>query len=261
MYFACELSRLWLIADFDGTLTQFYRHGQHTPSLTHVLRSQWYLSESFTQESQKLYEIYKPLESDPNLTLAEKSRLMTERYTLNKKLLIAERLHRSHIQEVAQSDILQLRVWHQKFFEYIRLHQIPLIIMSASWLWYDAIYAYLVYRGLRSDQIHIISNQCIWDSDGYMIDFVEPLIHPFNKHASHIIQDPCYADLTERKDILLLGNMITDLQMSEWLSYDRQYTVAWCETQEELGWFQEHFDLVIWDDGPMDPVNQRLWAV
>ena len=146
MYYTPDLSKLMIIADFDGTLTQAYAHGHKTPSLTHLLTSTDCLSHHLSEQLHFLYQHYRPLEYDPTLDFWHKTLLMEERWTKVKHLMIQEKLHKQHIEIITHADYMLLRPGVPDMFTFAQIHHIPIIIISASGVWYDTIYEYLAMR-------------------------------------------------------------------------------------------------------------------
>lgn len=263
MYYIPDLSKLLIIADFDGTLTQAHSYDKPTPSLTHILSSQWYLGTDFTTKSKALFDYYRPIEYDHHLSLDFRIQAMEEWWTKSKQLMIDFKLHRDHIRQIACSDVMMLRPGAKEFFDFLIQHHIPLVIMSASGVWVDAISQYLAYNDIHidTDLAAIISNQCIRDDTWYMVDFVRPQMHSLNKTGRRILQHPHYhLHRSHKTDILLLGDRIHDLDMSSGLPHRCQYSIWRYNHHEDtqLARYQKYFDHVIIDDGPMNDVNKRL---
>lgn len=260
MLYKADLNKLLVVADFDGTLTQSSVDGHKTPSLTNILVSKWYLWDDFGRECDALYRYYRPIEYDHTIDVVHRSMMQQWRIAV-KHLMIQHRFHRDHILQIAHSDLIIPRPWLIQCLQLLHKHRVPVIIMSASGVGADAIQEYLLYRHLRwDDTMTILSNQCVRDNQGYMIDFVVPIIHSLNKTGRMIVDHSQYISWKYKRDILLLWDHIHDLQMTDDMPYDRQYAIWRCnpDTHHDLTLYTKYFDHVITNDGPMDDVYARL---
>lgn len=62
---------------------------------------------------------------------------------------------------------------------------------------------------------HVISNRMVFNDDGLLVGFSEPLIHMFNKHETHSADAPYYQAVHNRRNVILLGDGLGDLDMAE----------------------------------------------
>jgi len=83
------LENIHFLADFDNTLTKAFVNWKRTPSLVSVVRwKDWLLWNKCAEEDTKLFEKYYPLEIDPNISMQEKDKYMTEWWTKSFNLFI-----------------------------------------------------------------------------------------------------------------------------------------------------------------------------
>ncbi len=249
--------RFHVVADFDRTLTTAFVDGVPRYSIESILDEWWYLGEAFTLQAKKNFATYYPVEIDSTIPLSKKVPIMQEWRETEFALLISSWLTKAIIQEAMQSYKILLRPHHEIFFRMLREHDIPLIIFSASGLWYDGISFCLQRFEKLSDNIHIVSNAFIRDDAGKAIDVRKPIIHSFNKNESMAHQFPFYQDITHRKNVLLLGDALGDVHMADGFAYDNIIKIWFLnsETPELKQRFLEVYDVVIAGDGPMDEVN------
>lgn len=244
---------LYVLADFDKTLTYARTNGEETPSLISVLYNRWYLSKDYSDNAKHLAEIYRPIESDYAIPLEKRREQMLERWTKHRELLIESGLSRKHIQKVVDSWIIKLRDWSHDLFETLHSAGVPLVILSASWLGKDAISMYLEKQQLLSDKVYIISNGFERDDQDRAIGYQEPIITSLNKDETIISQDnfpSIYEDIVNRKNVMLLGDQVEDIGMASGHDHELLLTIGFLNnpTQEKIGYYKEYFDIVLlWD--------------
>lgn len=144
---------------------------------------------------------------------------MHERWTKQNNLLIHSELTRNTIKDVVQQEKIPFREGHEIFFDLLQSNDIPLLIFSASGMGYDGIYYSLEKAKKLYDNIDIISNAFIRDEEGRAIGVREPIIHTFNKDETVVKHFPIYEDIKDRKNILLLGDSLGDVDMANGFNY------------------------------------------
>ena len=253
----------YVIADFDRTLTKAFVDGKQNTSLVSVIQEQWYLWQNFTEQSRKNFDKYHPIEIDPNVSLEEKKKAMTERWKVQFELIIASWITRDMIKKVIKNEPIAFREGYKEFFDTLYKNNIPLIIFSASGLGYESIYYTFEKIHRLTDNIYIISNAFIRDETGKAIGVREPVIHSFNKDETSIKNFPIYEEIKDKKNILLLGDGIWDAKMADWSDYDNILKIWFLnnDSPENREKFSEVFDLIILSDGPMDEINKILQKI
>ena len=92
--------------------------------------------------------------------------------------------------------------------------KIPILVFSAGVG--DVIDEALQHHNLMKDNVKVISNYMTYDAEGKLIEFAGQLIHMFNKNESAVPHSAAYfQDLAHRHNVILLGDSIGDLQMSQ----------------------------------------------
>lgn len=248
-------SKLHIVADFDKTLTSCFVDGKKIVSLISILRDEHYLTPDYSEKAQALYDKYHPLETDPNLSLEEKRRLMHEWWVTHYDLLIKSGLSKSDLEKVAQSKVA-FRPGVMELFDISHKHDIPLIILSAAGVGTDAILLYLKRFDIHYENIHVVSNKFIWDSDGKMKGIEEPIIHNFNKDYTSVKKLSFYSQIENRKNVILLGDSVSDGQMLNGFDYENLIKIGFLNENEkgEIATYKEVYDIIILNDGTMDYV-------
>lgn len=253
-------SKLHIITDFDRTLTQAFVDGEYKSSLISVLYTEWYLSDHYQKTAQWYFDHYHPIEIDESIPLAERRAAMTERWVRHKQLLISEWLTRQHIYDAMQTHGVVLRSGAKEFFHLCAEKNIPVVIFSASGLGVIAIKKFLEKDNLLTSNVHIISNDFVRDDQGRAIDFQKPIIHSLNKGET-ILHEYDFADqLVNRPNIILMGDSIGDAAMANGSEYDHLLKIWFLnkDVEQKRKLYQEHFDVIIENDGDMDIVNEII---
>lgn len=253
------MENLHIIADFDGTLTKLFVDGEKSPSIIAELRNGNYLDEDYAKKAHELFDKYHPYEIDPNLPTKEKKEKMKEWWQTHFDLLIKKGLSLEDINKISKSGRVELRKGIEEFLEFLKNRNIPLIIMSASGIG-DVIPMYLKEKGLVYENIHIISNLYEWGENGIAIEVKKPIVHSGNKDETTLKNLPIYSELQKRKNVLLLGNGINDLDMIKGFDYDNLISIGFLgdNNQEKINLFKSGYDVVITNDKDLDFVNNLL---
>lgn len=265
---SCWSDLIHVLTDFDKTLTYARVDGSDTPSIISVLYNNGYLSNEYSQAAKQLEKTYRPIEDDMSIPLETRKEQMLEWWTKHRELLIKSNLSKHHIQQVVDSNIMKLRDGCIELLQLFGHHHIPVIIMSASGLWTDTIDLYLQKYLTKFDHIHSISNGFERDDTGIAVAYKLPIITSLNKDETVISQQmfpEIYADISSRKNVILMGDQIGDLGMVAGFEHDMVLKIWFCNdpTPEKLSLFQSSFDIVILGSEWMDALNklfiQTLW--
>ncbi|OMP04027.1 Pyrimidine 5'-nucleotidase, eukaryotic [Corchorus olitorius] len=248
-------SKLQVIADFDGTLTSHGLLQQGNPE--------------YDAKRQALYEYYHPLEFSPTIPLEEKTKLMEEWWGKTHDLLIEGGLTYDAIVNSVANSSIAFRDGVVELFEFLEERDVPVLIFSAGLA--DIIEEVLRQKVHRSfKNIKIVSNRMVFDDCGRLVSFKGKLIHVLNKneHALDMAAplhdqigdiDKPITDNTsvkQRTNVLLLGDHIGDLGMSDGLNYENRICVGFLNDniEKNLESHRNAFDIVYLNDAPMTGV-------
>ena len=98
----CKAKNLFVVSDFDRTLTCGSFEGIKTPSLISLLYNRPYLSPDYREKAQKLFEIYHPFEKDTSLPFAFRKQKMDEWWETHNTLLVASGLHQDDLRSITK---------------------------------------------------------------------------------------------------------------------------------------------------------------
>ncbi len=251
---------IYLITDFNRTLTKAYVDGEKTPSLISVLRDGDHLTLDYAEKAHALYNKYHAIEIDPDIPDGTKREAMHRWWTEHFDLLIKSGLKKKDIEDAVNSGKVHIRDGLPECFAKLQKHDVPVAIISSNGLGGDSISMYLEKEKIAYDNIHIISNSYIWDADGNATGVKEPIIHVANKDETVIRETPVFDLIKDRRNVILLGDSPDDIKMASGLDYDNIIKIGFLnENQEEnLEAYKRAFDVVIRNDSGMGYVNSLL---
>ncbi|KAH7289564.1 hypothetical protein KP509_30G009000 [Ceratopteris richardii] len=218
----------------------------------------------------QLFDYYYPLEVSPTIPLSEKIKLMEEWWEKTHSLLIEGGLSRQAIVESVARAAIEFRDGVDILFQYLQENSVPTLIFSAG---LADIIDEVMHQKLSQKylNVRVISNKMEFDSNGNLVGFLGKTIHVLNKNehalelsnqtlssgtSNNVDLELDVSALKRRKNVLLLGDHIGDLGMSDGLDYENRITVGFLNEKVDA-WMDEYkrsFDVVLLNDGTMDYV-------
>jgi len=186
---------------------------------------------------------------------------MKEWWTVHFELLIKSNLSKNDIVKAVKSNNIVLRDGLIEFLNTLKINNIPLVVLSSSGLGKEAIELCLEKKRLFSENIHIISNSFKWDKNGKAVSVKEPIIHTLNKDETAIKNFPgIFEKVRERKNIILLGDSISDIEMATGFDYEKLIKIGFLneEIESSLESYKKDFDVLILNDSSAQFLNQLL---
>jgi cytosolic 5'-nucleotidase 3 len=251
-------SKLHILSDFDRTLTKYFVNGKKIPSIIALIREGGYISPEYVKGAYELHDIYHPIEINTKISNKEKNIKMQEWWVKHFDLLIKSGMNKDIIKDIIIKNKIPFREGAFELFDKTHENNIPLIIMSATIG--DIALDSLKYANKLYPNIHLIANMLIWDKEGKAIGVKKPIIHTLNKHETEIKSLPVYKELKKRKNVILIGDLIEDLDMAKGFPYKNIIKIGFlCDNiNENLEAFKKNFDIVITNDSDMNYVNELL---
>jgi cytosolic 5'-nucleotidase 3 len=252
--------KLHVVSDFDKTLTSCFVNGKKIVSLISILRDEHYLTPDYAAKAQAMYDKYHPIEIDPNIPIADKEKAMHEWWTTHYELLIKSGLSKNDLASVAKSNKVSFRAGAMEFFDFLYEHNIPLLILSSAGVGAETISLYLENYHKLYKNIHVVSNTFVWDDKDHVIGVKEPIIHTYNKDYTSVKHFSFYNEIVERKNVILLGDGISDVNMMNGFEYDNLIKIGFLNenSKGELIEFKNVYDIIILNDGTMDYVLESF---
>lgn len=246
------LNKVHILADFDRTLTKAFYNWELRPSLISVLRKEWYLWEEYSKKAYELFNYYNPIEINPNISLEEKKKEMTNWWNKHLELLVKSNLHKNDLDKIVSSWVIEFRPWVKKLLKFLSENNIPIVIISANWLGTDSIKLYFEKSWFLTPNVHIISNEFLWNEKWNAIWYDKRVIHVFNKDETVLSEFPKIHDLVkDRKNVILLWDSLWDPSMIEWFNYENLLKIWFLNEKENelLENYNKLYDIVLtWDN-------------
>lgn len=232
-----EKDNFYVLADFDRTITS--GDGESTWGL--ISKSK-YMDDAYKQERQKLFELYRPIEIDCSIDYDTKNEHMINWWKSHINLLLKYNLNENVIKDIIDKNYLKFRQGAKEFLKSMYEQNVPVIIISAGIG--NIINEFLISQNANYENIHIISN---------FIDFKEGKINKFNNYIIHslnknmtILPDNLKQELSNRKNILLLGDGLDDIRMCTQEKRKDTIAVGFLEEkiEENLSSFRKLYDII-----------------
>ncbi len=255
------LDRIHILTDFDRTLIRAFVGGQEVPSVISVLRDGSYLTPDYASKAHELYNKYRPLEDNENISKEERKRLMHEWWSMHFKLLIKSGLDKKDIEKAVRSDNIRLRDEFSELADFLKDNGIPLVIMSSTGLGYESISQKLKDEEKLHNNIHIISNAFEWDDKGKAIAVKKPIVHSANKDETLVRSFPeIFGNIRDRKNVILLGDSLDDVGMVNGFDYDNLLKIVFLneKTEKKKDIYKEFYDVLILNDSSLGFVYSFL---
>ncbi|KAG6434213.1 hypothetical protein SASPL_105836 [Salvia splendens] len=249
-------SKLQVIADFDATLTKYLVDGQRGHS-SHALLQQG--NPEYDLKRQELYDHYHPLEIDPAIPLDEKAKLMEEWWEKTHGLLVEGGLNFDAIKSSVVKSRIAFRDGVTELFELLERSNVPVLIFSAGLAdIIEEVFRQKLHRPFKN--VKIVSNRMVFDQNGKTIHVLNKNEHaidmagPVHEELGYSEEStPDASSVKLRTNVLLLGDHIGDLGMSDGLNYSTRISVGFLNDNIESSSdsYQKAFDVVYLNDASM----------
>ncbi len=249
-----------VVSDFDRTITYgLDEQGRTTTTVIAQLRSDVnYLGKDYFDESHRLFDIYHPIEINPNIPLNEKKKKMHEWWRKHFDLIAKSGLNIRLIKKVVRERPLKFRKGSLEFINFLKQRKIPLLFISAAPG--DILIEYLKHDKLLSQNVHVVSNKYKFDKEGKAIEVQEPIIHVFNKSEISLKGYPAYNLIKQRENILILGDSEDDTEVVEGFDYDNLIKIGFLNENisKRLKAFKEKYDIILTGDQDFKFINKLV---
>jgi len=233
-----DFNNLYIVADFDRTITK----GNSKTSWS-ILANSALVPKAYVEERQALYDYYRPIEIDENMDFVLRSSLVKEWFKKHIELFIKYKTSEK-VFETAATDlrVMEFRPGAKEFIEFLHKKEIPLIIISAGIG--NFIESFLKHNNCFFDNIYISSNKIIF-KDGIATGVDNNIIHSLNKNEVSLPAE-ISNKLQDRKNVILLGDQVSDLKMVDKKAHDFVLSVGFStdEQSEHIEILKSNFDIV-----------------
>lgn len=260
------VNNLHILADFDRTLTKAFSslENKRWKWISIFKENSLGFNEDFCELEQKNFEKYYPIENNPELSLEEKNKYMLEWWTSTFELFIKFGLTKEKIKKAVFYWKIKFREKVKDFCKNLDKNNIPLIIISASWLWHFWVKYFFEKENLFSKNIEIVSNNFIWDESWKAIWWKKPIIHSFNKSETVLKNNKeIYSKIENRKNVILLWDSLGDHHMVDWFEYNNLIKIWFLNDNEDklLEEYKKRYDIIITWDWDFEFINELLESI
>jgi HAD superfamily hydrolase (TIGR01544 family) len=198
-----------LVFDFDNTMNETLVNGIFVRSMIAILEHGDYLP-GYKEEVEKLNEKYYPFHNRKDLPEEFVRQMAYEWMDKTVELLKSFKLTKDILQKVAENQLMQLRKGVADILHFANLHNIPVIIFSANILGNEGIEMVLERFDLNSSNVQIVSNELVFNENGFFAGYTAEHIYPENKTWSTLKER-----ISPRKNTILFGDGHGDSHMVE----------------------------------------------
>lgn len=244
-------NNFYVVADFDRTLTE-----GSSDSTWGVFANANQVGEEYKQKRTALYNKYRPMEIDPNLSEEEKSLAMTEWWQAHINLFYEYGVKEEAVRNAIAAGNLKYRDGAKEFLKKMNELNVPVIIVSAGIG--NVIEEFLKLESDYYDNIKIVSNFIVF-KNGDFKEIAGEIIHALNKNIVNLDEYSKH-NLEELENILLLGDGFADLKMIPEEDKENAITIGFLDEkiEENLELYNKGFDIVLTNNGSFDDVNKIL---
>eukprot|EP01135_Chromosphaera_perkinsii_P007226 Nk52_evm34s745 gene=Nk52_evmTU34s745 len=171
-------------------------------------------------------------------------------------------IKKNDIQEMVKRANTAFRDGCVDFFATLNEKSIPILIFSAGLG--NVLQEVIVQRAQFYDNMNIISNWMEFDdATGDIKGFRGENIHVLNKNEFAVANSKVADDIHKRKHVILLGDSLGDLKMSDGSFYEEIIRIGFLNDRidERLETYKDSFDIVIVNDGSFNKVNGILHSI
>jgi len=259
-------ANLQIISDFDRTLTKSIVNGIPIDTTYGIIEKSELLSDSYRTELRNLYNLYHAIETDPHMSIEEKTPHMVKWWTLANACFVAEKISTRLFPHMISKSNIAFREKVLEFFHLAHSSNVPLLIFSAGIA--DVIEGVTEYfLGRTFKNIHVVGNHVVADKDDTVIGFREPLIHVFNKNETALSHDSSaswFESVKHRRNVILLGDSTGDVGMSKGVKDPAVLlNIGFLNSRvdENLPTYKTLFDVLILNDGTFEFPFQLLQEI
>lgn len=237
-----------VVLDFDRTITYGAKMDGQTPSMVSFLRLSNMLGEQYYKASNENFAKYHPMEVDSTMDKEVQIEQMQIWWEAHLSQVKDFGLTLQQIREIANSPQLILRPGILELFKFCAANSVPVIIFSANVLGSESIKFFLERFGVGLQNVTIVTNEFIFDTEGKILDFKRPVVHSKNKDESMILHG-----LT-RPHSILLGDGISDGHMVKDEEGEVVFRMGIVDdnNQVKVAEYAQVFDVVVTPHGSFD---------
>ncbi|XP_078063515.1 cytosolic 5'-nucleotidase 3-like [Mustelus asterias] len=244
------------------TLTCFANKGKRRSTCHNIIHDSKLISDECKTELKNLLNIYYPIEIDPTRSIEEKLPQMIEWWTKVHELLVGQKIQKSKLAETVMESEAQLRDGYRTFFDRLHKNNVPVFIFSAGVG--DILEEIIRQVGVYHQNVTVVSNFMDFDENGVLQGFKGEMIHIYNKREGALRNTEHFQHLTERCNVILLGDSLGDLSMADGVqTLENILKIGFLNDKVEqlLDKYLASYDIVLVSDETLDVANGILQHV
>lgn len=229
-------SKLYIIADFDHTLTEV-----NSQNCWGVLATIPNISKKYIEKSKLNNDYYFPIEQNNNIDYKIKNELMENWYQNHANLLIKYNLKEIDLNKISNSNTIVLRKGVVEFLKYTFEKNIPVIIISAGIS--NVIEGVLKKHNCFYNNVYVISNIFKF-KNGKLKSLRNKIIHSLNKDRVEV--PPKIKEVLKNKDeVIIIGDNIGDTLMKI-KENQKTFKIGFLNYKDNSKYeeFKKYFDIV-----------------
>ena len=206
------------------------------------------MGKAISNDLNKFYEKYGPIELDYTIDIQEKEKYMLEWYEKSMNLYYTYHLTKEKLKECIYNSHLELREGAKDFLNKLYNRNIPVIIFSAGIG--NVIEQFLKEKECYYDNITIIGNFIKFDKNGDMIKFSDNIIHTLNKNIDKLNDDKLKEKIEEKEYRIVIGDLVEDINMMGEYPEDKSLKIGFLNKNvaENLEVYRKNFDIVLTEE-------------
>ena len=254
--FKFNKNNTYVVIDFDKTITSYESTDSWAASANPSI-----VDSRLMKEMDKLYEKYRPIEMDYNISKEEKLKAMEIWYSECMDLYYKYNLTKEQMQKSIQNSNVKFRSGAKELLQLLHKEKIPIIVLSAGIG--NTIKQFLKDNSCLFDTMYIISNIIEFDENGKVKKFDNSkMIHTLNKTIKGHLPMEFEEKIKEREYKILIGDLIEDIKMVDENERDTTLRIGILneemENKENLKLYQENFDIVVTEDENLEEIIEKL---
>ncbi|KAL0839840.1 hypothetical protein ABMA28_016466 [Loxostege sticticalis] len=252
---------LQIVTDFDHTLTKHsMENGSTVLTSFGMFRECPSIPQEYKDEDNRLADIYKPIERDPNMSLEEKTKHMVDWYNAAHAQLKGVTFPRQELIAIGHKMIECFRKGVEDMITWSQKQQVPVLVFSAGLG--DSVEAAMKAANFLLPHVKVVSNfLAIGDNEKIVGIKGDEVIHTLNKNETAIKNTEYYEMVRDRCNVILMGDNIGDARMAEGMEH--------CSAVVKVGFlghnvegnlpnYLDKFDVVLVNEPTVDLVNAIL---
>lgn len=234
---------IYVFMDYDKTITSSKSEDSWATTANKKA-----MGKAISNELNKFYEKYGPIELDYTIDIQQKEKYMLEWYEKSMNLYYTYHLTKEKLKECIYNSHLELREGAKDFLNKLYNRNIPVIIFSAGIG--NVIEQFLKEKECYYDNITIIGNFIKFDKNGDMIKFSDNIIHTLNKNIDKLNDDKLKEKIEEKEYRVVIGDLVEDINMMGEYPEDKSLKIGFLNKNitENLEVYRKNFDIVLTEE-------------